>query len=96
MSDDIRPCRGENANVCVAEGCYSEACLRQQGTDGDSSWLTESPFGDLFDDWRRDDTYVIWYYEEGGYNMTLRVPASEWDTFLGHVESISVGIFMQV
>ena len=23
---DPRPCRGTNANVCVAEGCYGEAC----------------------------------------------------------------------
>lgn len=25
---DRRPCRGRNSNVCVAEGCYDEACLR--------------------------------------------------------------------
>jgi hypothetical protein len=24
---DPRPCRGRNANVCVAEGCYGEACV---------------------------------------------------------------------
>lgn len=24
---DPRPCKGENSNVCVAEGCYGEACL---------------------------------------------------------------------
>ena len=23
-----RPCRGQNSNVCVAEGCYGEACIR--------------------------------------------------------------------
>lgn len=22
-----RPCKGRNANVCVAEGCYGEACV---------------------------------------------------------------------
>lgn len=25
---DPRPCLGRNSNVCVAEGCYDEACLR--------------------------------------------------------------------
>jgi hypothetical protein len=25
---DPRPCRGRNSNVCVAEGCYGEACVR--------------------------------------------------------------------
>lgn len=25
--DDRKPCRGSNANVCVAEGCFGEACL---------------------------------------------------------------------
>lgn len=24
---DPRPCKGRNANVCVAEGCYGEACV---------------------------------------------------------------------
>jgi hypothetical protein len=24
---DERPCKGTNANVCVAEGCYGEACI---------------------------------------------------------------------
>jgi hypothetical protein len=28
--DDERPCRGINANVCVAEGCYGEACVRRE------------------------------------------------------------------
>jgi hypothetical protein len=23
-----RPCDGRNVNVCVAEGCYGEACIR--------------------------------------------------------------------
>lgn len=23
-----RPCHGRNSNVCVAEGCYGQACLR--------------------------------------------------------------------
>lgn len=26
-TSDPRPCGGQNANVCVAEGCYGEACL---------------------------------------------------------------------
>jgi hypothetical protein len=26
-ADDPRPCKGRNANVCVAEGCYGEACV---------------------------------------------------------------------
>jgi hypothetical protein len=72
-----------------------EACLHQSGTDG--SWLSE-PFGDLFGGmdgvWRRDDTYVFWHNDDPEYNMTLRVPASEWDTFLGEVESGTPGIFM--
>jgi len=25
---DIAPCRGENSNVCVAEGCFNETCLK--------------------------------------------------------------------
>lgn len=24
---DARPCEGQNSNVCVAEGCYGEACI---------------------------------------------------------------------
>lgn len=24
---DPRPCNGRNSNICVAEGCYNEACL---------------------------------------------------------------------
>lgn len=24
---DKRPCKGTNSNVCVAEGCYDEACI---------------------------------------------------------------------
>lgn len=26
--DMRKPCRGLNSNVCVAEGCYAESCLR--------------------------------------------------------------------
>lgn len=25
-SSDPRPCKGRNTNICVAEGCYGEAC----------------------------------------------------------------------
>lgn len=25
---DKRPCEGRSSNICVAEGCYGEACLR--------------------------------------------------------------------
>jgi hypothetical protein len=28
MSDKDKPCKGENSNVCVGEGCYAEACLK--------------------------------------------------------------------
>lgn len=24
---DPRPCNGRNSNICVAQGCYGEACL---------------------------------------------------------------------
>lgn len=24
---DPRPCKGENSNICVAEGCYGESCV---------------------------------------------------------------------
>lgn len=24
---DARPCKGQNSNVCVGEGCYDEACI---------------------------------------------------------------------
>lgn len=26
----MKPCRDENGNVCVAEGCYGEACVEQE------------------------------------------------------------------
>lgn len=26
--DWAKPCRGNNVNVCVAEGCYGEACIK--------------------------------------------------------------------
>lgn len=29
VESDARPCKGRNVNVCVAEGCYGEACLAQ-------------------------------------------------------------------
>lgn len=29
-TEDPRPCKGENSNVCVAEGCYGEACTHIQ------------------------------------------------------------------
>lgn len=25
--DDLKPCKGQNVNICVAEGCYNESCL---------------------------------------------------------------------
>ena len=25
---DPRPCRGQNSNICVAEGCFGEACVK--------------------------------------------------------------------
>jgi hypothetical protein len=28
-SSVARPCRGRNSNVCVAEGCYGESCVRR-------------------------------------------------------------------
>ena len=36
---DPRPCRGRNSNICVAEGCYGESCLREPETttSGDAS-----------------------------------------------------------
>lgn len=30
---DARPCAGRNVNVCVAEGCYGEACIRATSPD---------------------------------------------------------------
>lgn len=24
---DPRPCKGENSNICVAEGCYNQSCV---------------------------------------------------------------------
>lgn len=45
---DPRPCQGENANVCVAEGCFGEACVMlgalQLATAG---YLTASQGADL-------------------------------------------------
>lgn len=32
---DPRPCKGGNTNICVAEGCYREACVKR--------WLTKQP-----------------------------------------------------
>jgi hypothetical protein len=26
--DHLRPCEGKNSNICVAEGCYDNACIR--------------------------------------------------------------------
>lgn len=31
--DDPRPCKSTNVNVCVAEGCYGEACLKSARED---------------------------------------------------------------
>lgn len=31
FGDDHKPCKGMNSNVCVAEGCFDQACLRQIG-----------------------------------------------------------------
>ena len=28
--DDLKPCKGQNVNVCVAEGCYNESCLDRE------------------------------------------------------------------
>lgn len=25
--NEKKPCKGENTNICVAEGCYDESCL---------------------------------------------------------------------
>lgn len=32
LEEDKQPCKGENSNVCVGEGCYGEACLRLSGS----------------------------------------------------------------
>lgn len=43
---DRRPCQGRNANVCVAEGCYGEACLRQpdpRATEARAQIVTPEP-----------------------------------------------------
>lgn len=26
---DVRPCKGKNVNICVGEGCYGEACIKE-------------------------------------------------------------------
>jgi hypothetical protein len=32
---DPRPCKGANSNICVAEGCFGEACIKK--------WMTKHP-----------------------------------------------------
>ncbi len=27
--DEKKPCKGVNANVCVAEGCYGASCIKE-------------------------------------------------------------------
>lgn len=29
----MKPCKGKNANVCVAEGCYGESCIKDKLED---------------------------------------------------------------
>lgn len=31
FGEDHKPCKGKNANICVAEGCYAQSCLRLVG-----------------------------------------------------------------
>lgn len=28
LNPDVRPCKGENANICAGEGCYAMSCLK--------------------------------------------------------------------
>jgi len=28
VRDEAKPCKGTNGNICVAEGCYGEACVK--------------------------------------------------------------------
>ena len=34
--DQARPCKGTNINVCVGEGCFSNACIRDKFKKGDT------------------------------------------------------------
>jgi hypothetical protein len=29
VRDESKPCKGMNGNICVAEGCYGEACIKK-------------------------------------------------------------------
>lgn len=29
MGDSMKPCKGQNTNICVAEGCFGESCIRR-------------------------------------------------------------------
>jgi hypothetical protein len=44
--DEARPCGGENSNVCVAEGCYDDACLKG-GKPMDDKTKNEQTAGDV-------------------------------------------------
>jgi hypothetical protein len=44
--DKYRPCKGGNVNVCVAEGCYDNACVRIALKAEEMEWedqLLDSP-----------------------------------------------------
>lgn len=30
LYDNRKPCRGQNTNICVAEGCFGEACVKKR------------------------------------------------------------------
>lgn len=30
FKDILKPCRGQNTNRCVAEGCFGESCLKKR------------------------------------------------------------------
>lgn len=30
FKDALKPCRGQNTNRCVAEGCFGESCLKKR------------------------------------------------------------------
>jgi hypothetical protein len=42
MSSTSKPCKDVNSNICVAEECYAEACIKEIFMAGDNVRLTKA------------------------------------------------------
>jgi hypothetical protein len=105
-SSIAKPCADQNVNICVAEGCFAEACIKENSMKFISIWFPGYPMAlkekiertkDLWAmcmaDWLpKRVTYWIAMRQIGKATMTSQnVPATSLDNILTNLGNLKDG-----